>query len=223
MCFLYYQSEGWMQISRWSLTGVQWKGRITSFYKLAMLLCMKPRVWLSFWVASAHCWLFTHRYPQALLFRTTLYPFILLSILISGIVSVQVQELPCWTLKKVIPLCRPSGWYLFSQVHQSCTTVWCHPPTCCGWTQSHHHIHHSICAINKDLEWHCLQYGPLRDSPYCWLPLGHWVIDHNSLDVVIQSISYPSTCLSINPISNNSNLQVIALYGTTSKALEKSK
>lgn len=77
-------------------------------------------------------------------------------------------------------------------------------------------------AITKDTEQHCLQYGPLRDTPYCWLPLGHWVIDHKSLDVVIQSISYPSTSLSIKPISINSNLQVM-LYGTTTKDLEKSK
>jgi len=37
------------------LTRAEQRGRITSLDLLAMLLLMKPRIWLAFWAVSAHC------------------------------------------------------------------------------------------------------------------------------------------------------------------------
>lgn len=95
MPFLYYQPQEGMQISRWSLTRVQLRGRITSFYKLAMLLCMQPRVWLSFWVASAHCQL-----KSNFSFTCIPKPFS------SGLLSIHLSHILYWYRGLSQPKCR---------------------------------------------------------------------------------------------------------------------
>jgi len=55
MSFLCWGLQSWTQDSRWGLTRVEQRGRITSLNLLAMLLLMQPRIWLAFWAASTQC------------------------------------------------------------------------------------------------------------------------------------------------------------------------
>ena len=56
MSFLCWELQRWMQDSTWGLTRAEQRDRITSLYLLAMLLLMQPRIQLTFWTASTHCW-----------------------------------------------------------------------------------------------------------------------------------------------------------------------
>ncbi|KAK4819180.1 hypothetical protein QYF61_025995 [Mycteria americana] len=66
------------------LSRAEQRGRILSLDLLATLLWMQPRIRLPFWAAS---------YPQVLLRRAALNPFIPQSVLILGIALAQVQDL----------------------------------------------------------------------------------------------------------------------------------
>ena len=62
-----------------------------------MLLLMQPRIWLVFWPESAHFWCMSSfsstSYPQILLSRAALNPFILQPVLTLRVVLAHVQDL----------------------------------------------------------------------------------------------------------------------------------
>lgn len=73
----------------------------------------------------------------------------------------------------------------------------------------------TISIINKDNEWWPSQNILLRKTT-CRFPFGHWTIDCNSLDVTIQTISYPSNSSSLKPNKSKARIR------GTARALQKS-
>jgi len=88
----------------------------------------------------AHVKLFIHHYPQVLLIRAALNPFIPQPVLIPAIAVTQMQDPALVLVEPHVPTSRacprPSGWYPILLVCQLQHSAWCHLQTCKGCTQS---------------------------------------------------------------------------------------
>ncbi|KAK4806258.1 hypothetical protein QYF61_013402 [Mycteria americana] len=141
----------------------------------------------------AHVQFFIHQYPQVLLCRAALNPFIPQSVLISGIAPTQVQDLALGLVElhevHMGPLLKPVK-------SINCTTqlgVFC--------KLAEGALNPTVYVVDEDIKQDWSQYGPLRDTTRYWFPLGHWAIDRNSLDAAIQPIPYPLNSPPIKSLS----------------------
>ncbi|PKU46894.1 hypothetical protein llap_2788 [Limosa lapponica baueri] len=150
----------------------------------------------------AHVQLFIHQYPQTLLFRSVLNPFIPQPVLILGVALTQVQDpalglepheaLTGLLLKLVqVPL---DG--IPSLQHVNCTTQL---GVICKLTEGA--LNPTVYVFDEDFKQYWSQYGPLRDTTCHRSPSGHQAINHYSLDVTIQPIPHPMNSSPIKFIS----------------------
>jgi len=191
MSFLCWGLQSWMQDSRWSLTRAEQRDRIPSLALLAMLLLMQPRIQLAFWATLvAHVKFFIHQYPQVLLGRAALNPFIPQPVFVLGIVLTHVQDLalglvephevhtgPLLELVQVPLDGIPSFWCV------SCTIQL---GVICKLAEGALDL--AVCVIDENVKEHRSQYRPLRDTTHHWHPLGHSAIDHYPLAATFQPI-----------------------------------
>ncbi|KAK4811117.1 hypothetical protein QYF61_019748 [Mycteria americana] len=97
MSFLCWGPQNWTQYSRWGLTTVEWRGRITSLNLLATLHLYAAQDAIGFLgckrTLPAHVLFFIHQYPQVLLCRAAPNPFIPQPVLILEVAPSQEQDL----------------------------------------------------------------------------------------------------------------------------------
>ncbi|KAK4810611.1 hypothetical protein QYF61_007348 [Mycteria americana] len=112
----------------------------------------------------AHVQLFIHQYPQVLLCRAALNPFIAQAVLIPGVALTQVQDL---ALGLVEPHEIHMGPLLeLAQVPLDGIPV---PQAC----QPHHSACRSHYVVDEDIKQYWSQYGPLRDTTHHRSPSRH--------------------------------------------------
>lgn len=135
-----------MQKFRWGKTRAEKRDRITPIGLLATLLLIQPWIQLTFWAASAHCWVVLRfSSTSTLKFLTGLDLFIPQPELIPGVATAQVQEdlelnlvepheIPIGPTSWAYP--GPSGWDPVRHVGQMPSSSWCHLHICWGCTRS---------------------------------------------------------------------------------------
>ncbi|KAK4828525.1 hypothetical protein QYF61_026947 [Mycteria americana] len=143
----------------------------------------------------AHVQLFIHQYPQVLLCRAALNPFIPQPVLILGVAHTQVQDLALgpvelmrFTWAHFLSLSRP--------LHANCTIQ-------LGVVSKlvEGALDPTVYVIDEDIKQYWSQYGPLRDTTCHQYPSEHGAVDHYPLDATIQSIPHPLNSPSIRFIS----------------------
>ncbi|KAK4825808.1 hypothetical protein QYF61_002413 [Mycteria americana] len=151
----------------------------------------------------AHVQLFIHQYPQVLVFRAALNPFIPQPVLMVGVALTQVQDPalglveppevhmgPLLQLVQVpldgIPSLRPVN--RSTQLGVICKLA-------------EGALDPSVYVTDEDIKQYWSQYGPLRDTTCHRSPSGHGAIDHCPLDATIQPIPHPPSSPPIKSIS----------------------
>lgn len=195
-----------MQESRWSLMGVEQRGRVTSLDLLATLLLMQLKIWLAFWSASAHWWLM-------LSFLSTNTP----KCFSTGLLSIPSSPIPYLCLGLPWPMCRTLHLALmivmrFAQAHFSSLS---RSLRMTSFPRSMLTTPHSWVLLANLLRVHSIPlsmsptkmlnrsvYWSLRNLTHHWSPLGHWPVYCNSLIVTIQPIPYPQNGPSIKSSSH---------------------
>lgn len=143
----------------------------------------------NFWAVSAYCWILIQN-PRVILNRAALSEYFFWSVLISEIVSFQVNELSSglvesyWLL--LGPLLKPAQATLSGSVSFFVSTA------LLSFVSSGNLLRvHSIHIHYNDVKGYRSQNGPLEDITHHWPPPEHRAVDHNPLATIIQTIPYP--------------------------------
>ncbi|KAK4824277.1 hypothetical protein QYF61_012837 [Mycteria americana] len=122
-----------------------------------------------------HVWLFIYQYPQVLLGRAALNPFIPQPVLIAGVAPTQVQDLVLGLVEPhevhIVPLLQLVQVLLdgiLSLRHVNRTTQL---GVICKLAEGA--LNPTVCVIDEDIKQYWSQYGPLRDTTCHRSPSGH--------------------------------------------------
>ncbi|KAK4830182.1 hypothetical protein QYF61_008973 [Mycteria americana] len=151
----------------------------------------------------AHVQLFIHQYPQVLLHRAALNPFISQPVLIPGVALTQVQdpalglvephEVPIGPLLQLVQVPLDGIPSLRGVNHTTQLGVIC--------KLAEGALNPTVHVIDEGVKQYWSQYGSLRDTTCHPSPSGHGAVDHYCLDATIQPIPPPPNRPPIKSVS----------------------